>query len=503
MRRPGGPWYVRAVSAAPPLSTQVNRGVAWAGASQTIIALTDLVSQMVVLAVWVSAYDFGVAMLAYTLYTLLDTAADLGVTSSLIQRDDHTPEKVSTVFWFNVFISTGLFLLLLVAGPLYGAFQEHEVVGWLLIAYGGKLLFQNTYAIPFALLRKQLRFDEIAKLRTVAHVGESIGRIVFAALGATVWCFTLAALTRAFLFGVLMQARHPFVPKLVFRPREVAEYIRFGVRAAASQIIYRVYISMDVVIVGQLFGAVATGIYSLAQQIVLEAVRTITNVVSDVAFPTFARLRHDRERLADQFVRFTRLNLVAVLPFLVLVVLVIPEFLTTFYRNKWSPAELEVTATATRILCLTGVLRALGFLGPQLLDGIGRPDLTLRYQSFAAVFVPGGFLACGWLLGRTLGGPVSIALAWSLVYPVAFGVLGYLVVVSIRLPLGRYLRACWGIVACCAAGLAAGGLVWPLVAGLGPASRMVVEGGGATIVMALLLAYWQDYGPRALIRSLK
>jgi teichuronic acid exporter len=503
VRGPGGPCYVRTVSAAPPLSTQVNRGVAWAGASQTIIALTDLVSQMVVLAVWISPYDYGVAMMAYSLYTLLDTAADLGVTSSLIQRDDHTPEKVSTVFWFNVFISSGLFLLLLVLGPLYGAFQEHKVVGWLLIAYGGKLIFQNTYAIPFALLRKQLRFGEIAKLRTVAHVGESIARVVFAALGITVWCFTLAALIRVVIFGVLMQARHSFVPKLVFRPREVSDYIRFGVRAAASQLLYRVYISMDVVVVGYLFGAAAVGIYSLALWIVLEAVRTITNVVSDVAFPTFARLRHDRERLADQFIRFTRLNLVAVLPFLVLVLLVIPEFLTTFYSNKWSPAQLAITADATRILCLTGVLRALGFLGPQLLDGIGRPDLTLRYQGFAAVVVPGGFLLCGSLLGRALGGPVAVAMAWSVAYPLAFGVLAYLVAVTIRLPLGRYLRACWGIVACCAAGLAAGVLTWPFTGALGAGSRMVVEAGLAIAVMALLLGYWQGLGPRALIRSLK
>ena len=64
-------------------------------------------------------------------------------------------------------------MVLLVLGPLYGWLQDKPVVGWLLIAYGGKLLFQNVYAIPFALLRKELRFAEIAKARVVAHVAES------------------------------------------------------------------------------------------------------------------------------------------------------------------------------------------------------------------------------------------------------------------------------------------------------------------------------------------
>lgn len=490
------------VSDAPKLAKEVNRGVAWAGASQAVIALADLVSQVVVLALWISANDYGIAMLAFQLYTLLDTAADLGVTSSLIQRDDHTPERVSTVFWFNVLISSALFVLLLVLGPLYGHVQGHDVVGWLLIAYGGKLIFQNTYAIPFALLRKQLRFGEIAKIRTVAHLGESAARIVFAATGFTIWCFTLAALTRVLVFGVLMQARHPFVPRLVFRPREVADYIRFGVRAAASQIVYRVYVSIDSALVGYYFGATANGIYNLALWIVLEPVRTITNVVSDVAFPAFARMRHDRQRLVDQFITFTRLNLVAVLPFLVLVVLVIPEFLFAFYRDQWSAAQLAITVDAARVLCLTGALRALAFLGPQLLDAVGRPDLTLRYQTFAAIIVPGGFVACAGIFGDRLG-PVSVAVGWSVAYPVAFGVLAYLVAVTIGLPVGRYLRSCWGIVACCAAGLVAGVCTWPFTGGLGHGMRMIVEAGAASLVMGALLATWQDIRPRAVVRSLK
>ena len=291
------------------LSTQVNRGVAWAAAAQAVIAVSDLISQLIVLAFWVGADDYGLANGAIAFYTLLDTAADFGVTSALIQRDDHTPERVSTVFWFNLVVSSGLFVVLLVLGPLYGHLQGQAVLGWLLIAYGGKLVFQNVYAIPFALLRKELRFGDIAKARIAAHLCESVGRIVFAALGATVWCWTLAALIRAFVFGVIMQLRHPFFPRLVFRPREVFDYMRFGLRTAASQILFRMYTSVDAPIVLYAFGKQAAGIYSAALFLVLEPVKSISNVVIDVAFPAFARLRDDRKALVAQFIQLTRLNL--------------------------------------------------------------------------------------------------------------------------------------------------------------------------------------------------
>ncbi|HET7501013.1 MAG TPA: oligosaccharide flippase family protein, partial [Kofleriaceae bacterium] len=439
----------------PRLRTQVNRGVAWAAAAQAVIAVTDLLSQLLVLAFWVGARDYGIASGAMAFHTLLDTAADFGVTSALIQRDDHTPERVSTVFWFNLLVSSGLFVVLLGVGPLYGYIQGNSVLGWLLIAYGGKLVFQNVYAIPFALLRKELRFGDIAKARMTAHLAESVGRIVFAALGATVWCWTLAALTRAFVFGVIMQLRHPFVPRLVFRPREVFDYMRFGMRTAASQILFRLYTSVDTPIVLYAFGAQAAGIYSAALFVVLEPVKTISNVVIDVAFPTFARLRDDARGLVEQFIQFTRLNLIAVLPFVVLILLVIPEYLRLFYSKKWEPDELALCASAARILCLVGTLRALGFVGPPLLDGLGRPELTLRYMVVAAIAVPGSFLVGASLLGDRYG-LLSVALAWAIGYPIAFAALSYLVVRSINLPLGAYVRGSWGIIGCCLAGLAAG-----------------------------------------------
>jgi polysaccharide transporter, PST family len=393
------------------------------------------------------------------------------------------------VFWLNLIISLGLFGALCILGPLYGWFQGHPVVGWMLIAYGGKLLIQNGYSIPLALLRKQLRFDEVAKVRTAAHLSESAGRIAFAAAGWTLWCFILAAMLRALVFAVVMQARHPFRPRGVFRPREIADYVRFGLRTAASGMLYQLYTNLDYAVVGKFFGGAALGVYHLAYTIVLEPVRTITNVVSEVAFPTFARLRYDKERLIDQLIRFTRLNLVAVLPFL----FASPE--------RWTPAQLAMVGDCVRILCFVGVLRPLGFLGPPLLDGIGRPERTLRYMVATAIVMPLAYVLSAWLLGDL--GPVAVAIGWSVGYPIAFAWLGYLVFRSIRLPLGRYARAAWGIVACAAGAWVVGwALGWAVPETL-PALRAVSIGGAAVVVLAFLLGVWQGITPRSIRAAMK
>lgn len=486
----------------PELGTKVARGVAWAAGAQAVIAIADLVSQLLVVALWIPPSAYGLAFAAIPFYTALDYIADLGVSNALIQHDDHTPERVSTVFWFNVIISSTLFVALLGIGPLYGLALGKPIVGWLLAAYGVKLLLQNVYAIPFALLRKELRFSEIAKARVVAHLSESVARIVFAYLGITIWCWTLAALTRALVFGVIMQARHPFVPKLVFRPKEVTPYVKFGLRTAASNVLYQVYTSMDSPIILYFFGETANGIYGLADSIVLEPVKTIANVVIDVAFPAFSRLRGDRPGLIAQFIKLTRLNLLAVLPFAVLILLVIPEFLNLFYLGaKWNRDDLVWATDAARILCVMGFFRAMGYLGPPLLDGVGRPDLTLRYMVIATLAVPSSFVVGALVLGARLNF-LSVAVAWAIGYPIAFAALAYLVVHTIKLPVREYLKASWGIIVSCAIGCGAGFAVdLLLVPNASDAVRLVAIGGSALLVIGLLLVYWQKLTPRAIARS--
>jgi O-antigen/teichoic acid export membrane protein len=485
------------------LNAKVNRGVAWAAGAQAIIAVADLVSQVVVVALFLSSDDYGIAIASIPFYTALDYIADLGISSALIQHDDHTPERVSTMFWMNMLVTAGMFVLLLGIGPLYGYIQGNAVVGWLLVAYGGKLLLQNVYAIPFALLKKEMRFFDISIARVIAHLSESAARIVFAYLGYTVWCWTLAAFVRAAVFGIIIQMRHPFLPRLVFRPREVAHQIRFGLRNAASNVLYQLYTSLDAPIVFYFFGERAAGIYGLADQIVLEPVKTIANVVTDVAFPAFAAMRSDREGLVAQLIRLTRLNLMAILPYVGVILLVIPEVLHVFYSGgRWKPAELDLAASAARILCVMGFFRALGLLGQPLLDGIGRPELTLRYMVVATIAVPASFWLGAVLLGDSLGFR-SVAVAWGIGYPIAFAALAYLVVRTVDLPVKRYLAGVWGVLASCGIAIAAGFGARYLLADAGMVPRMLGSAATMLAVLFALLVWWQKITPRSIASSLK
>ena len=90
------------------------------------------------------------------------------------------------------------------------------------------------------------------------------------------------------------------------------------------------------------------------------------------------------------------------------------------------------------MLAGVGLLRALSHIGPPLLDGLGRPDLSARYQFLAATLLSGCFFGFAYAFGDSMG-YASVALAWAVGYPIAFAVLMLMVFKVSGMKLANYI----------------------------------------------------------------
>jgi O-antigen/teichoic acid export membrane protein len=478
------------------MTTHVNRGLAWVGVASSLVGVYDFLALLIILNNWVSPDDYGIATLAVWIYPILDQATDLGLSAAVIQRDDHDPAKISTVFWINLTIAVLLFAVLAGLAPLVGAAYGHAIIGYMMIAYGSKLVWQNVYFIPAALMKRELRFKELSIIRILANTAEFAGKVGFAWAGFGIWCFVLGPLCRVLVTGVGCQLCHPWRPRFVLRVRDAHEYIRFGLKSSGSQILFYFYTNVDYPIVGAFFGPTALGIYRAAYEIVLEPVRVISNVVVDVAFPAFAKLRHSRERLIAQLVSFTRLNLITVMTFSAMVFVAAPEVVHVFFP-RYAGAE-----DGVRILCGVAVLRSVGFVIPPLLDGTGYPHRTFNYMLSAAIVLPLSFLLGAALLGPSMDF-LSVAIAWAVGYPIAFGVLIWLAIQTLGWRPWAFVRSIAGVVGCLLGAMLIGLAVRYALIDLVPDwARLGIVAGVIVVATALLLAYTQGLSLRTARRAL-
>jgi len=478
------------------LATNVNRGLAWIGVASSLVGILDIVAILIILNNWVSQHEYGIATLVVWIFPILDQATDLGLSAAVIQRDDHDDAKISTVFWINLMTAVALFALLGAFAPIAAHIYGHDIIGWMLVVYGTKLLWRNVYFIPAAMMKRELRFKELSIIRIVANLAEFVGKVGFAWAGFGIWCFVLGPMCRVLVTGIGCQLRHPWRPKLILRFRAAKEYVTFGLKSSGSQILFYFYTNIDYPIVGYYFGPTALGLYRLAYEVVLEPVRMISNVVVDIAFPAFARLRHAHDQLIAQLVSFTKLNLITVMSYSAVVFVAAEDVLGLFFP------EYVGAATAVRVLCAVAILRSIGFVIPPLLDGLGRPDRTFNYMLSAAIVLPLAFVIGAVALGGELG-YLAVTIAWAIGYPIAFAVLIWLAMHTLRWSMRGFARSVGGVLACLlVAGVVAFGahyLLPDVTAGI----RLLVTAGIVVVVAGLLLAYTQGLSLRTAMRAMK
>ncbi len=478
----------------PDFKRSIARGIAWVGLASSLVALFDLIALALILNFWVSAHEFGAVSVVVTAFGALQLAAELGLPAAIVGREDPDEDRLSTIYWIGILAGLAQYALVFLAAPFIARAHGEAIVAPLFRGAGLVLLIRPLYTTQQALLRRSLRFPELSAVRMAANTIELVTKIGSALAGAGVWCFAIGPIARELAYAIGIPLRARWRPRRVLRPRLVKPDLRFGMRSTGGELIFQLYSNLDYQVVAYAFGTASVGIYRAAKELVLEPVRFVSNVVTVVAFPTFARLRDNRAAVVEQYVAFTRQNLAVVLALLSIVLVAAEDVLGVVLG-----AEYAAAADAARILAIVGVFRALSHLGPPLLDGIGRPDLSLRYHLTAAVVLAAAFIGATHL-GESF---FAVSVAWAVAYPIAFAVLSAMVFGQLELGVLAYLRRVGRLVLCLVVGAAAGFAVHHLAADLRAGARLIASVSTTLAIGLTLLGIYEGFSPRAILRSLR
>jgi len=483
------------------LKARVDRGTAWVAFASLILGSLDLVSTLVCIRLWVSAADFGAATLAIALFPILDRIGTLGAGAAVIRQADGTTETLSSIFWLALAGSIALLGVMIAVRPVLAGFFPVPIVATLLCAYAARIVFVSFYIVPESLMKRELRYRELSIIRMIAMGCDTTTKLSFAYLGdhghpdLKIWCFVAGPIANTLVTGIGVQLRHAWRPRLQFRRRAAVAAARFGMAVNGGELLYFLYTSADYVVVGRRFGDAAVGVYRLAYELVLDVVRLVSLVTAEVAFPAFARLAATPGAVAEQLVRFTRQNLIALLPFLVFILVEADDLLAILY-----PPLGPAAATAARILCVVGALRTLSFVVPPMLAGIGRASRALVYNAIAAVVLPIAFVVATYLAPGQ--GYLAVAWAWAAGYPIAFAALLIMALPRAGLAVGRYLRTIAGVALCAAGGLAAGAAARMALPDV-PAIRAPAVALAVLLAYAGLLARIERVTPAGIVRAFR
>jgi O-antigen/teichoic acid export membrane protein len=326
-----------------------------------VLTLTSQGTQFIILSIstvtlarLLSPADFGLVAMVTTVTTLAAGLADLGLSEATIQREDINHDQVSTLFWVNLGIGFLLTLATVALAPVFVWFYREPRLKGVAVALSLLFLINSLRVQPDALLKRQMRYSQIA-IRDIVSIGCGVAvAIVIGWKGAGYWALVALSLTWSSLQMALSWMLVGWVPGPPRRDARVGSMVKFGGNVASSYFIFNLNRSADNVLIGWYWGAGPLGLYSRAYNLLLMPLRQINGPASTVAISALSRLQSEPERFARYYLRAVNLVLWIIAPlFAFLFVAAKPVIILTL-GHKWVQA-----APVFRILTLSALAQVL------------------------------------------------------------------------------------------------------------------------------------------------
>jgi PST family polysaccharide transporter len=415
------------------IGAQIRSGLAWKAVSQVTLQISRIVVALL-LARLLAPHDWGLAAMVLVFSGFVVVFTDNALKTALIQRRDLLEEDRSTVFWLSA--SVGLALALggiALSGPLASFYGETEVRP-LFIALSIGFFVTSLGTTQSALLAREMEFRRLELRQIAATLVGAITGISLALGDFGAWAIVGQQLAETVTSTVLLWFVTPWRPSATFSLASLRRLGGFAGYVFGENVLFQLGRNLVSLVIGRGLGAAALGTYTLATNVILMPFARIAAPLQQVFFPAFSLMRDDRERMADVWIRATRLVALIAMPALVGLVIVAPDFVSVVLGPRWSGAT-EVI----QILACVGLVQALHTLNGEVLLALNRAKAFFWFTSLWFVGSVGAVLLG--LQWGIVGVALSYAIASLLIEPVR----ALITTRALGIPLLRFVHSLAGV----------------------------------------------------------
>jgi len=368
------------------LQSSVRSGLGWSVVVSIVVQVSRIVSSLVLVRL-LSPSDYGLASMAMVVVALVSNFQDVGFGAGLIQRRTITETDRSTVFWATA--ALGAFSTLILIGlsvPIADFFNEPQVRN-LVIGLSFTLFIGSLGLTQGALVHRAMNFRATAVRIIVANVGATVAAIAVAAAGGGAWALIAYQLAITSLITVLLWQLAAWRPRFVFSRTSLKRFSGFGFNVLGARGLDFLQTNVDNILVGRVLGPTSLGLYTVSYNVILIPLGRLFQPISGVLFAAGSRLQDDRERLARLWIRAARGALAVILPAVLGLLVVTPDFVHVVFGSKWEDA-----VPVIRVLGFVTVAYGLSMLADNVLLSLDKANLVFRLRLLNTVLAIGAFV---------------------------------------------------------------------------------------------------------------
>jgi len=315
----------------------------------------------------VDSKELGHFAIASSLVFIALGIIDFSFSSSLIHEDQVKEADYRAVLNINLLIlsyvydQSKLFSLTLVLSPIlfFNAFNNVHIAG----------------------LKKELKFDQIAKIDFFAALISFAVFIIALKMNGGIWSLLFAFIFRYLIISAsLIMSRHTYCSfGLSQNTYLIKKHFNYGKYILGEKGLSNVLSYADIFLVGSFLGVSSLGIYDVLKKLILRPVIMLYTAIENIVFPLLSQHKNDKGKYKSIYKQFLAITNVFFIP-LLLLVFIFAEYLVLLLPESYTLSGSIVKALS--ILCISILI-------------FNPTDILLYSQGKTKLFMK-------WMLGYTL-----------------------------------------------------------------------------------------------------
>ncbi|MDP2760792.1 MAG: MOP flippase family protein [Sideroxyarcus sp.] len=360
------------------LRKQVFSGVRWTTLSSIGRALLQFI-QLAILARLLEPADFGLIALVLATQVFLKVFADASISNVVIHHQDISHSQLSSLFWFNLFVSIVLAALLVISSYWVAEWYQQPDLHYLLMVAAVTLFAWAIGQQLRAVARKKMQFKTLAKIDLFSALIGAVVALALAFKGGGAYSLIVGSLVTAITCsGLVWQyLSEGWRPRLKLNLHEIRDHIGFGAYMVGNNLVNAFNAQIDVVMGGYILGINAIGLYSVPKDITTRLNTLINPIITQVGLPVMAKLQGEELRLRRVFLQTMRMTVSINAPIFVFMAFFSYEIVYLYLGEKW-----EQSAPLLQLLAVVALLRSMGNPIGSLLMAKGRVGLSFKWNMF-------------------------------------------------------------------------------------------------------------------------
>lgn len=356
------------------LKSKTVKGVVWSSIERFSTQGVQFLI-MIIMARLLTPKDYGLIGMLAIFLAVAQSLIDSGFSQALIRKQDRTDVDNSTVFYFNIVVSSALYLILFIAAPFVADFyNQPELTSVMRVVCLGVIL-NSLAVVQRALLTVRIDFKTQAKASLSAAVISGCIGIVLAYCGFGVWSLVVQQLLNLSVNTLLLWIFSKWRPIAVFSWKSFHELFAFGSKLLASGLLDTLYRNIYPIVIGKLFSASSLGHYTRAQHFSEFPSSNVTGIIQRVTYPILCGIQDETERLEAVYRKFLKLSAFIIFPLMIGMSAVARPFIDIVLGTQWG-----FCGQLLQIICFAMMWYPIHAINLNLLQVKGRSDLFLRLE---------------------------------------------------------------------------------------------------------------------------